>query len=172
MEILLLSEKLFRENSPIQDNTHLSKFIPYIGLAQKIYLEPILGRALIEELQRQVQSATAPEGSEESISPANRALLQRIAPVLSFYAVYQGIPFHWASIVNKGITIRESENSRGVALDDLAQLRRWLRDDAEILARALTSYLHSHRAEYPLWRPASGSDPGTSFHSGIFIPAR
>lgn len=46
MEILLISEKLFRENSPIQDNTNLVKFIPYIGIAQKIYIEPLLGKAV------------------------------------------------------------------------------------------------------------------------------
>lgn len=42
-EILLLSEKLFHENSLIQDNIHLSKFIPYIGLAHKIYPSPLGG---------------------------------------------------------------------------------------------------------------------------------
>ena len=46
MEILLISEKLFRENSPIQDNTNLVKFIPYIGIAQKIYIEPLLGKVV------------------------------------------------------------------------------------------------------------------------------
>ena len=63
MEILLISEKLFRENSPIQDNTNLVKFIPYIGIAQKIYIEPLLGKALFEELQAQVQAAAEPQGS-------------------------------------------------------------------------------------------------------------
>lgn len=176
MEILLISEKLFRENSPIQDNTNLVKFIPYIGIAQKIYIEPLLGKALFEELQAQVQAAAEPQGSCDAITPDNRKLLQKIAPVLSFYAVYQGIPFHWAAIVNKGITIRESENSRGVAIDDLAQLRRWLRDDAQVLARTLVDFLTEHRDAFPLWRASDECGCATRINGfknfGIFIPER
>ncbi len=175
MDTLLINEKLFRENSPIKDNTNLSKFIPYLGIAQKIYLERLLGKALLQELQAQVRAAD-PDAGCDAITPANRELLQRIAPVLSFYAVYQGIPFHWAAIVNKGITVRESENSRGVDVNDIAQLRRWLRDDAEALSRILLDFLTEHRDDYPLWRPADDSgcapNPAKSYDCGIFFPGR
>ena len=104
-----------------------------------------------------------------------------IAPALSYYAVYQGLPFHWAAIVNKGVTIRESENSKGVDIKDIAQLRRWLKDDAEELLRQLVEYLCECAANYPLWQPGNycggcgcdGNKGGSvPFDAGIFIPRR
>ena len=38
MEIVLINEALFTENSPIKENTIITKFVPYIGIAQKMYI--------------------------------------------------------------------------------------------------------------------------------------
>lgn len=32
MEIILINEELFRENSPIKDDTIITKFVPYISI--------------------------------------------------------------------------------------------------------------------------------------------
>jgi len=181
MEIILINEELFRENSPIKDNTVITKFIPYIGIAQKMYIEHILGKPLTDELKDQVKAAGGPDAAGDEITPANRALILALAPALSFYAVYQGIPFHWAAIVNKGITVRDSENSKAVDIKDIAQLRRWLKDDAEEFGRDLTGYLCRCRDQYPLWNPGRGcgcdgetgeGSERSPFDTGIFIPER
>lgn len=181
MEITLISEDLFKANSPIKDDTFISKFVPYIVLAQKMYIEKILGRAVVDELQDQIKAATEdPYANPYPITPENQALLQMIAPPLSFYAVYQGLPFHWAAIVNKGVTMRNSENSDAAGLNDIAQLRRWLRDDAEELTRQLIDYLCNCGGTYPLWTPRGYCGGGcgcdgknnSPFDSGIFIPRR
>lgn len=174
----LISEKLFIENSPIKEDTAVSKFVPYIGIAQKMYLDNVLGEALVKELQTQIKAAQVePTPDPYPITPENQALLKMIAPPLSFYAVYQGLPFHWAAILNKGVTIRESENSKGVDLKDIAQLRRWVRDDAEFLLRQLIEYLCSCAKKYPLWNAGSYCGGGCGdknkslpFDSGIYIP--
>lgn len=183
MEIVIINEDLFKENSPIKEDTVIDKFVPYLSIAQRMYVRKILGVALLEELQEQVKAASVtPAPPTSPITEHNQALLMMIAPVLSFYAVYQGIPFHWASIVNKGITIRESENSKGVDVKDIAQLRRWLKDDAEELGRALVEYLCSCAENYPLWKPGTGYGCGgggcgddkktQDFDTGINIPIR
>ena len=181
METLLINDDLFKENSPIKDDTNITKFMPYIGIAQKMYIERILGKPLTDELKDQVKAASRQGAKGDEITPENQALILALAPALSFYAVYQGIPFHWAAIVNKGITIRESENSKAVDIKDIAQLRRWLKDDAEELARDLIDYLRENRGMYPLWKPESGcsrggnADEGSTqspFDTGIFIPKK
>lgn len=182
MEIALVNEELFKANSPIKDDTFISKFVPYIILAQKMYIEKILGRAVVSQLQEQIKAAEeTPEADPYPISPENQALLLMIAPPLSFYAVYQGLPFHWAAIVNKGVTMRNSENSDAAGLKDIAQLRRWLRDDAEELTRQLIEYLcECGGTSYPLWSPRGycgsgcGCDSSSTspFDTGIFIPNR
>lgn len=182
MEIQLINEKLFKENSPIKDDTVIAKFVPYINIAQKMYITPILGQALVEELQTQIKEASVvPAPSTNPITPDNQALIMALAPALSFWAVYQGLPFHWAAIVNKGVTLRESENSGAVGINDIAQLRRWLRDDAQRLSSDLAKYLCSCKAKYTTWAPSSeygcggcGSDGKTPapFDAGIYIPKR
>jgi len=175
MEIALISEALFKEYGPIKEDTVLTKFVPYTLLAQKMYIRKIIGFKLYKELQDQIKAASVtPAPATNPISPANQALLIEIAPALASFAVYQGLPFHWASIVNKGITVRESENSKGVDVNDVSQLRRWLKDDAEQWAKFLQDYLIGCASEYPLFASVDtcGSPAASVYESGIFIPNR
>lgn len=148
MEQLIISEKLFKDSGPIKEDVIVSKFVPYISLAQQLRIEPILGKALLEELQDQVK--------RNELTALNSALILEIAPALTFYSIYQGLPFHWASIQNKGVTVRKSENSEAVGADDLAQHRRWILDDAQAFGRRLVDYLCECQEDYPLWRPGRG----------------
>lgn len=181
MEVALISEELFKENSPITYDTVVTDFVPYIGIAQRLYLNKLLGPDLIEELQTQIKAASVETPPDPyPITVENQALLVQIAPALSFYAVYQGLPFHWAKIVNKGLTILESENSKGVSLNDVAQLRRWIKDDAEVLLKQLVDYLCDCGATYPLWKSGNycgGECSGTKtratpLDTGIYIPKK
>ena len=178
---MLISEELLKANSPITYDTLIEDFVPYINIAQKLYFNKLLGAALVEELQTQIAAAQVePAPVINPITEANRALLVQLAPALSFYAVYQGLPFHWASIVNKGLTVRESENSKAVALSDVAQLRRWIKDDAELLLKQLVEYLCKCQATYPLWSPGNycttdcngTKNSAIPSDTGIFIPKR
>ncbi len=161
----LINERLFKQHSPVTSSTDISEFIPYIGIAQELHILPLLGEALTDELCEQI--------AQNTLNEANSSLILRIAPVLSFYTVYQALPFHWATIVNKGITIRESENSRGVDISDLAQLRQWIKNDADVLKRQLADFLRRNKATYPLWTDASGCDGDNEhFDSGFYFPKR
>lgn len=177
----LINEDLFKEESPIKSDTVIDDFVPYIKMAQRMYINKVLGKPLLTELETQIKQATEnPDADPYPITPQNQALLKEIAPALSHYAVYQGIPFHWAALVNKGVTIRESENSRGVDVKDVGQLRRWLKDDAEFLLNQLIEYLCECKANYPLWRPGDycggcgcdDSKPKQTIDTGIWIPKR
>lgn len=122
-----------------------------------MYLRKILGDALITELQTQIKAAqTTPPPADNPITPDNRALLIQIAPALAYYGVYQGLPFQWAKIQNKGLTAEKSENSDALAYSDVAKLQTKTFQDAEALARNLIEYLCSCAAKYPKWSPAPG----------------
>lgn len=141
----LISSKLLIKYSPVKEDTNTSSFVPYVIIAQILHINKLLGDKLVAELSLQIKDNT--------ITPDNRALLEVMAPCIAYYAVYQGLPFHWASIVNKGVTIRESENSKGVDQNDIAQLRAWLLNDANIFKQRLIDYLCSCASKYPLWNP-------------------
>lgn len=168
----LITGQLFKQHSPVTTNTDITEFVPYISIAQELHIAPVLGEPLMSELKEQVQA--------NDLSPENSDLIIKIAPALSFYAVYQGLPFHWATIVNKGITIRESENSRGIDITDLAQLRQWIKNDADMLKNQLISFLSRCKASYPLWRPQGGccheavneGSGSKDYYSGFYFPKK
>lgn len=176
----LISEQMFKQFSPITTDTGIADFVPYINIAQMMYIEEVLGPALMDELQLQIKEANDhPNAEPYPITPHNQALLKEIAPALSFYACYQGLPTQWAKIVNKGLTLKQSENSQAVDIKDLGQLRRWIKDDAEYLLKRLIKYLCRCAKNYPLWRPGDycgggcgeqNKKPSSDF--GIFIPNR
>jgi hypothetical protein len=158
----IINAELFKRHSPVTGNTAMNEFLPYLSIAQELYIAPVLGDALLEELTSQIAS--------NSLTENNSKLIVKIAPALSFHAVYQALPFHWASIVNKGVTIRESENSKGVNIRDIAQLRRWIKDDAETLVKQLVDFLYKNKDDYPLWRPKNNA--GEKFDSGFYFPEK
>lgn len=167
----IINEELFKLHSPVTRSVDIEEFIPYICIAQELHIESILGEPLMSELKEQILA--------NDLTEANSSLIVKIAPALSFLTVYQALPFQWASIVNKGITIRESENSKGIDVKDLGQLRRWIKDDADLLKDQLINFLCKCRASYPLWRPQNinccdekineGSNT-KSFDSGFYFP--
>lgn len=157
----LITESLFKQCSPVTSNTNIFEFVPYIGIAQELHIEPLLGEQLMLELKAQIEA--------NNLSPENSDLLVRIAPALSFYAVYQALPFHWATIVNKGLTIRESENSKGIDIKDLAQLRQWIKNDADTLKNQLYDFLVANKADYPLWIGGGTCHKEQDFDSGFYF---
>lgn len=156
MEIAIINEELFKENSPVRDNAVITEFVPYIILAQKMYIIPLIGRALVKRIQKAIEDSLKEEPIP--IPPDIQALIVEIAPCLSFYAVYQGLPFHWAGIQNKGITLADSENSKSIDGKDLGQLLNWLRRDAQLWAASLLTYLKGCRQLYPDWQPPADCD--------------
>jgi hypothetical protein len=184
MEVIIISEALFKENSPVGTNVNLEDWTPYILAVQKLYMRKILGPVLLTELQDQIKLAQViPAPVTNPISPDNRALLIEIAPALAFYSVYQGLPFQWAKIQNKGVTTLKSENSEGISYTDVAKLQTKTKIDAEAFVTDLIKYLCQCADKYPSWSPAPGygcADKGFECckggvqrnDTGIFIPKR
>ncbi|WP_165022140.1 DUF6712 family protein [Dysgonomonas sp. ZJ279] len=172
MNTPLINETLFKQHSPVTYNTDITEFVPYISIAQELHIEHVLGEPLMNELQAQITG--------NILTPHNSDLILKIAPALSFYAVYQALPFHWAAIVNKGVTVRESENSKSVDITDIAQLRRWIKDDADVLKNQLIDFLSRNSSDYPLWRPidsacdtsANSGSAKKGFDSGFYFGKR
>lgn len=144
-EVVLINELLLKKYSPITDNTDVTEFVPYISIAQKLHINEILGTALLSELEDQIIN--------NNLTPTNGDLMFKIAPALAMWTVYQGLPFHWTKLVNKGLTINNSENSTASTLKDVGQLRQWLKDDSQLLTQQLIDFLCSCKDNYPLWMP-------------------
>lgn len=177
MEVALLSEELLKVYSPIRDDVTIKKFVPYVILAQRIYLRPMLGRALYLELQEQIKAADQyPDAVPYPITPENQALLQEIAMPLALYTTYQGLPYHWAQIVDKGLLLHKAENGESIDAKGLGVVMRSVRNDANTALGIAESYIKSCGL-YPSWRPEREDcgcevKPARRADTGLLIPKR
>lgn len=172
MEIALINEELFKTYGPVREATEIDEFLPYIIAAQKTYIVPVIGLPLYDELQAQIKLADETKDSG-AITPQNKLLLHQIAGPLSMFAVYLGLPFQWAAILNKGVTILKSENSEALDFKSLGQLLNWVRDRGNEQAKFLTDFLR-RCGDYPLYRPATGCETAAPVlkNGGIYFPKK
>ena len=145
--VLIISEELLKLYSPISRNVDVDKVYPFLHLAQEFYLEDILGIALLEELQSQVESG--------EITEENKALLLKVAPVLANYACYLAMRSLTYSVTEKGITLEKSENSQTISEKELGEYILSIKNLCEMHKEVLIKYLCRCALTYPLWRPQS-----------------
>ena len=144
-ETLLITEELLKLYSPLSKNISVDKVYPYLHLSQPYYIEPILGKALMTELQIQVDN--------DELTDENKALIIKIAPALSNWATYLAMRSLTYSITEKGITREHSDNSETISEKELGEYIINLKELAEMHTELLIKYLCNCKDLYPLWRP-------------------
>lgn len=144
-ETLLISEELLKLYSPLSKNISVDKVYPYLHLAQPYFVEPILGTALLQELQQQIE--------DDELTEENKALIIKIAPVLANYATYLAMRSLTYSITEKGITRENSENSSTIDRNELGDYILNIKNLAEMHTEVLIKFLCNCQELYPLWRP-------------------
>lgn len=144
-ETLIISEELLKLYTPLSKNVDVDKVYPYLHLAQPYFLQPILGDALLSEIQSQVET--------DELTEENKALIIKCAPVIGYYATYLAMRSLAYSITEKGITKETSENSSSIDRSELGEYILSIKQQAEMYAELLIKYLCRCALSYPLWRP-------------------
>lgn len=148
--VFLIDEELLKTYSNMTRNVGVDKVLPYLNLSQPFYLEPILGTALMYELQLQI--------SEDTLTDLNKALILKIAPALALWTDYLAARSLTYTVTQKGITLEQSENSRSINEKELAEFIHSIREQAEMATELLIKYLCNCQENYPLWKPSSDCD--------------
>lgn len=147
-EILLISEEMLKLYSPMGRNVDAGKVLPFVVIAQTLDLQPVLGQDLTQELQEQVASG--------EITPANKALLLKLAPYLALDSTFLALRSLAYSVGEKGITKESSDNSDALGSKELGEWKTELMALKEQARDMLLDYLCGCSEAYPTWRP---SDP-------------
>lgn len=142
----LIDEELLKMYSNMTRNTGVDKILPFINLAQPFYIEPILGTALMVELQTQIDTDT--------LTDENKGLILKIAPALALWTDYLAARSLTYTVTQKGITLEDSENSRSINEKELAEFIHSIREQAEMATELLIKYLCNCQDTYPLWKPS------------------
>ena len=148
---MIINEKYFKKYSPIPLNYDLSEIRNYIGVAEKIWVIPVIGIKLYDEIQKQVD--------ENSLSDENSTLLTEggLWQYLAFATCLESLAFIWANFSEVGITLGKSDNSESVTLKDITYIEQNLRRQVEVLKESLIMWLNSHSESFPLYVPYCNS---------------
>ena len=141
---MIINEKYLKQYSPIPLNYNLAEVKNYIGVAEKIWVKPIIGCDLFDEIQEQVD--------ENNISEENATLLTEggLWQYLAFATVLEALPIIWGHISEVGITKGKSDNSDSLTLKDMTYIQQHIRGQVEVLKDQLKTWLCEHGESFPL----------------------
>lgn len=136
-----------KELSLIDENVDNKLLIPTLRMVQDIYLQPILGTPLYEDFKTKITADTTLNSY-----PTYKALLQDyIKPVLIYYMCMRSIFALRYRLMNKGVLVKNSENSSAADSIELKVLKDEFRMTAESYAELLTKYLKENTSTFPLY---------------------
>lgn len=143
-EKVLINSEYLKEYSPIPINYNLDEVRAYIKVSELLYIVPILGEPLYEELIEQVSSGT--------VTPENSTLLLEIYPSLAIGVCYEALPFLWSHVSEVGITKGHSDNSDSIDLKDVNYISQHLKSQLQARLGQLEYFLKTHLDSYPLYQ--------------------
>ena len=141
---MIINEKYFKKFSPIPLNYNMAEVKNYIPVAEKIWVKPLIGYDLFDEIEEQVKNNT--------ISEENATLLTDggLWQYLAFATVYEALPMVWSHISEVGVTKGKSDNSDSLDLKDMTYVSQHLRNQVEVLKDQLKKYICEHNESFPL----------------------
>lgn len=141
---MIINKKLLSQYSPLPINYDYSEIMNYVPVAEEIWIRPLIGEDLYDEIDKQV--------SENKISEEIQALMTdgKLLQYLSYATCLEGLPFLWTNISTVGITLGKSDNSDSVTLKDLIYVENHLRRQVEFLKDSVKRYICERPEYYPL----------------------
>lgn len=165
--ILFISETTLKDRSLLQDNVDPKLIRPTIKQTQDMFIEPILGTGLYQELQNQIE--------DNALTGLNKKLLDLyITDCICWYVASEMVMSLGFKMTNKNVLRKNSENSNDASLSELFDLMEYYKNKAQWYAQRVTNYLCENIVDYPLYNnPGSGSDViqpnGTSYSTGMYL---
>ena len=140
---MIINQAYLKKYSPIPLNYNLAEVMNYVGVAEKIWVKPLIGDELFDTIEEQVKNNT--------ITPENATLLTEggLWQYLSFATVLEALPMIWSHISEVGITKGKSDNSDSLDLKDMTYVSQHLRNQVEVLKDQLKKWLCEHNETFP-----------------------
>lgn len=141
---MIINEKYLKQYSPIPLNYNLAEVKNYIGVAEKIWVKPLIGYDLFDEIQDQID--------KNEVSEENATLLTEggLWQYLSFATVLEALPMIWGHISEVGVTKGKSDNSDSLTLKDMTYIQQHIRNQVEVLKDQLKKWICEHYESFPL----------------------
>ena len=166
MSALFISENYLKEYSIINGNADMKVITPTIQLVQDLFIHPILGSDLYDEIVAEINAS--------SVSTANQNLLDNyIIPCMLWFILCECTPVFKYRYMNKGVMVKNSENSSPADLNEIQFLMDKWRNNAEEYAERATKFLRKNTVTYPNYLNNPDYDDikpnKTNYQTGIYL---
>lgn len=167
MSQFFITEEKLKANSLINENVDDKLIKPLLTTCQDIYIHPIIGTGLYNELKTQIAAS--------GVTALNQTLLEDyIQPTLIWYIMSEAPIAMTYQFRNKGVMKRNSENSNSADIDELISISNKYKYNAEFYAKRLSDYLCANSMDYPLYINAGNAadtlHPNNQvYQSGMFL---
>lgn len=167
MADLIITERYLKENGLVNDNADMKVITPIIVLIQDLYIHNILGTDLYNEIQTQINT--------DSVSADNQTLLDRhILPCMLWYTLCECTPAFKYRYMNKGVMVKNSDNSQPADLGEIKFLMDKWRNNAQVYHDRAIRFLKANRTTYPLYDANTDCDDikpdKTGFGTSLYLP--
>lgn len=167
-KVLLLSEKVLKQNSVINNNVDGMYLLPAIEYAMDAGLQPIIGTKLYNKLMDLVE-----DGSITGATDYKLLLDEYVTPYLinKVTADIQ-IPLAY-KVRNQGVVQQTGENTYVPSLKDLQYVIQNYENKANFYSNRLSDFLKANRKKYPEYCSVdSGADMPSNknaYNTGIYL---
>lgn len=144
--VYLISTKLLKENTPVNDNVDDHLLNAAIRDAQTINLQQVTGTKLYKKLLALVQDGSI---SESGNAKYKELLDDYVQPLVMAYAYVYAIPAVRYKVMNVGVVSQSSDNSTPTDTRELQMILNDARDKAEFYATLLSDHLKANIKVYP-----------------------
>lgn len=145
----IIDEYHLKEYSLLPTNYDMSEVINLLSPTEFLFVKPLLGEDLYDEICEQV--------AEDNLSEANSTLLTEggIWRYECCAFALQCLPYIYIHFSQTGLTKGHSENSESIDLKDLTYLTSHLRTNLETFKKYSFEWLSAHMGSFPTWEPES-----------------
>lgn len=139
----IINAKWLKEFSVIPLNFNTKEIENFIGIAQTVWIIPVIGYPMFEELVDQVKN--------NNLTPENSTLLvEAIYPYLAMAVVYESLPSLLYHVSEVSITKGHSDTSEALDLKEAAFYESWIRRQLEARKDYAIKWIAEHIEYYPL----------------------
>lgn len=150
--VLFLSVTTLKSLTILPDNIEEKLIEPVIRDCQDMYIHPILGTGLFNEIKTQITAGTTTD--------LNKTLLDDyVIPCLIEYIRMELVSSLTLKLTNKTAGKKSGDNLQPLGLEDIMFLMEQYKNKAEWRAQRVTLYLKENSTSYPLFdNPGTGCD--------------
>jgi hypothetical protein len=165
---LIIDEEYLKATTPIGDNVDMKILTPVIEWVQDMFILPLLGSDLYEEILTQSTPPT-------SLSPDNLFLLETyVLKCARFYVMAESVRTFKYRYTNKGIMTATSENGTSITESETESLIDDWKSKASSYGQAMINYIKDNPTKYPKYFTVGGAyktiPVTTAYDCPIYLP--